>query len=140
MNWTHQAEPADVAASRASAGTAAVGRRRERMLERVKHLVVGTIAGVALFSAAGTGASAERLKIGLIKIGTGGPMFVAQEKGSFAAEGLAAEFVFFDSAPPIAVATVSGDVDVGLAGLTAGFYSLAGQGALRIIAAANREA
>jgi NitT/TauT family transport system substrate-binding protein len=110
------------------------------MLERVKHFVVGTIAGVALFSAAATGASAERLKIGLIKIGTGGPMFVAQEKGYFAAEGLAAEFVFFDSAPPIAVATVSGDVGVGLAGLTAGFYSLAGQGALRIIAAANREA
>jgi NitT/TauT family transport system substrate-binding protein len=110
------------------------------MLERVKYLVVGTIAGVALFSAAATGASAERLKIGLIKIGTGGPMFVAQEKGYFAAEGLAAEFVYFDSAPPIAVATVSGDVDVGLAGLTAGFYSLAGQGALRIIAAANREA
>src|SRR5579864_92757 len=106
-------------------------------------ILIGAISGVALFAAgalAPSSAAAETIKIGLIKIGTGGPMFVAQEKGYFSAEGLTADFVYFDSAPPIAVAAVSGDIDFGTAGLTAGFYSLAGQGALRIIAGASREA
>lgn len=112
------------------------------MVARFKHLI-GAASGVALAAVcafAANSAAAESIKIGLIKIGTGGPMFVAQEKGYFAAEGLTADFVYFDSAPPIAVAVVSADIDFGIAGLTAGFYSLAGQGALRIIAGANREA
>ncbi len=68
-----------------------------------------------------------------------GPIFVAQERGYFAAEGLAAEIVFIDAAQPIAVAAASGDIDFGVTGLSAAFYSLAGQGALRMIAAGNRE-
>jgi NitT/TauT family transport system substrate-binding protein len=39
----------------------------------------------------------------------------------------------------VAVATVAGDVDIGVTGLTAGFYNLAGKGALRIIGAQSRE-
>jgi NitT/TauT family transport system substrate-binding protein len=112
------------------------------MFARFRSLLCA-VSGAVLAAAtplAASGATAENIKIGLIKIGTGGPMFVALEKGYFAAEGLTADVVYFDSAPPIAVATVSGDVDFGIAGLTAGFYSLAGQGALRIVAGANREA
>lgn len=40
---------------------------------------------------------------------------------------------------PIAVAVVSGDIDIGTTGLSAGFYSLAGQGALKIIGAQGHE-
>lgn len=112
------------------------------MFARVKDLI-HVVSGVGLWVAMVVGpsaAAAETIKIGLIKIGTGGPLFVAQERGYFAAEGLAADFVYFDSAPPIAVAVVSGSVDFGTGGLTAGFYSLAGQGALRIIAGAISEA
>jgi NitT/TauT family transport system substrate-binding protein len=39
----------------------------------------------------------------------------------------------------VAVAAVSGDIDFGVTAATAGLYSLAGQGALKLIAAANRE-
>lgn len=42
-----------------------------------------------------------------------GPIFIALEKGYFAAEGLAAEFVPFDN--PIASAVVAGDIDFGAA-------------------------
>ena len=56
-----------------------------------------------------------------------------------AAAGVPAEFVVFDSSQPIAVATASGDVDFGYTGFTGGFYSLAGQGALRIVAGGVRE-
>src|SRR5665213_2590566 len=81
----------------------------------------------------------EAIKIGVVKTLAVGPIFVAQERGYFAREGLAAELVLVDSAEPIAVAAASGAIDFGVTGLSAGFYSLAGQGVLRIIAAGNRE-
>jgi NitT/TauT family transport system substrate-binding protein len=85
-------------------------------------------------------ARAESIKVGMLRTTSSGPMYIAIEKRLFAAEDLQVEIVFFDSPQPVAVATVSGDIDIGATGLTAGFYSLAGQGALRIIAAQGREA
>jgi NitT/TauT family transport system substrate-binding protein len=79
-------------------------------------------------------ASAEDIKIGTIKVAGAGPLYLAQERGYFAAEGLNPHFVFFESSVPIAVANVSGDIDVGVTPPGAGFFALAGQGALRIIA------
>jgi NitT/TauT family transport system substrate-binding protein len=85
-------------------------------------------------------ADAEAIKIGSTKIASGGPVFIAIENGYFAAEGLDAQIVFFAASLPVAVATVSGDIDVGSAGLTAALYQLGGQGQLRIIAANARDA
>ena len=48
--------------------------------------------------------------------------------------------VFFAASLPVAVATVSGDIDLGSAGLTAALYQLGGQGQVRIIAANARDA
>jgi NitT/TauT family transport system substrate-binding protein len=86
-----------------------------------------------------SGARAETIKVGLLKTVGSGPIFIAQEKGYFAAEGLEIEDVVFDSAEPIAVATVSGSIDIGATGLTAGFYTLAGQGALKMLASESFE-
>ncbi len=85
------------------------------------------------------GARAETIKVGLLKTVGSGPIFIAQEKGYFAAEGLEIEDVVFDSAEPIAVAVVSGSIDIGATGLTAGFYTLAGQGALKMLASESFE-
>ena len=85
-------------------------------------------------------ARAEHVKIGAIKTTSAGPLYLAIERGYFKAQGIDAELVFFDAAQPIAVAVVSGAIDIGATGLTAGFYNLAGQGALRIIGAQGREA
>jgi NitT/TauT family transport system substrate-binding protein len=84
-------------------------------------------------------ATAESVKIGAAKTASGGPAYIAIEKGYFAAEGLDVQITFFDSAAPIAVAVVSGDIDIGTTGLSAGFYNLAGQGALRIVGAQGHE-
>jgi NitT/TauT family transport system substrate-binding protein len=81
----------------------------------------------------------EKVAIGVLRLASSGPIFVAADKGYFAAEGLDAQLKFFDAAQPVAVATVSGDIDIGVTGLTGGFYNLAGKGALRIIAAQSRE-
>jgi NitT/TauT family transport system substrate-binding protein len=83
--------------------------------------------------------AAEPAKIGVVKTLAVGPIFVALDKGFFAAEGLDATLVYFDAAQPIAVAAASGDIDFGITGLSAAFYSLAGDGVLRMIAAGNRE-
>lgn len=85
-------------------------------------------------------AAAEAIKIGSLKtLSSGATIFIAQEKGYFKAEGLDAEIVFFDSAQPVAVAVASGDIDFGSTGLTGGFYSLAEQGVLKLIAGGTHE-
>ncbi|HXQ51099.1 MAG TPA: ABC transporter substrate-binding protein [Stellaceae bacterium] len=98
---------------------------------------------VALAFAAWMGAppaGAEAIKIGVVHNSAQGPIYLAVERGYFAAEGLEASIVGFDAAQPVAVAVVSGDIDFGNVAATGGFYSLAGQGALKIIGGNSREA
>lgn len=78
-------------------------------------------------------AAAESIKVGTIKSAGAGPLYIGQERGYFTAEGLTVDLVFFDASQPIAVANVSGDVDIGATPPTAAFYALASQGVLRII-------
>jgi len=84
-------------------------------------------------------AAAEPIKIGIVHNSAQAPFYLALDKGYFAAEGLEASLVPFDAAQPVAVAVVSGDVDFGAVAATGGFYSLAGQGALKIIGGETHE-
>jgi NitT/TauT family transport system substrate-binding protein len=97
-----------------------------------------SVAGMLLLAAAFP-ARAEAFKIGVVQTLAVGPVFVADERGYFRDEGLEANIVFFDAAQPIAIAAASGDIDFGMTGMSAAFYSLAGKGAMKIIAAGNRE-
>jgi NitT/TauT family transport system substrate-binding protein len=85
------------------------------------------------------GEASERLRVGVLKLASSGGVFIAADRGYFTSQGIEVELRFFDAAQPIAVAAVAGDVDLGVTGLTAGFYNLAGKGALRIIAGQSRE-
>ncbi len=85
------------------------------------------------------GTAADHVKIGVVRSLSGTPVYVAKAKGFFADEGLDAELVFFESAQPISVAVASGDADFGTTGLTAAFFNLASQGALRIIGSSTWE-
>src|SRR6185437_6608198 len=123
------------ARSRAPAGGMGPAGNGRAMIKSLRLLLIVLICGVALAA----GARAETIKVGLLKTVGAGPIFIAQEKGYLAAEGLTVEDVVFDSAEPIAVAVVSGAVDIGATGLTAGFYTLAGQGALKMIASGSFE-
>ncbi len=94
----------------------------------------GFIAAVFFsYVAAAPLARAEAIKVGTIKSAGAGPLFIAQERGYFTAEGLTVDLVYFDASQPIAVANVSGAVDIGATPPTAAFYALASQGVLRII-------
>jgi NitT/TauT family transport system substrate-binding protein len=99
-----------------------------------------TVATLAVALAALAGAArAEAIKIGIVHNSGQGPFYLAIDHGYFAAEGLEATLVPFDAAQPVAVAVVSRDVDFGAVAATGGFYSLAGQGALKIIAGETHE-
>jgi NitT/TauT family transport system substrate-binding protein len=95
---------------------------------------------LALVLFAGGPARAEPIKIGILKVGSSGPVFLADGEGYFAAEGLAPELVYFDSGQAVAVAVVAGAVDVGMTGLTGGLYNLAAKGEMRVLAGVHREA
>jgi NitT/TauT family transport system substrate-binding protein len=77
--------------------------------------------------------------IGVLRLSSSAPVFIAQEKGYFRDAGLNIELKFFDAAQPIAVATTSGDVDFGITAFTAGLYNLAGKGTLKVIGGMSRE-
>lgn len=82
---------------------------------------------------------AEPIKIGLLKSAGSTAVYLAQEKGYFAAEGLEAELMFFDAAEPIAVAAVANAIDIGSVGTSAGMFSLGAQGVLKLIGGQSRE-
>lgn len=84
--------------------------------------------------------ASDRVRIGLLKLSSAAPLFLAKERGYFQQEGIDADLKFFDAAVPVAVAVVSGDVDIGFTGFTAAFYNLAGKGGLKVIAGTAREA
>ena len=90
-------------------------------------------------SAAATSVAADKVSAGVVRSMGGSPNILAKEKGFFAAEGLDVDIKFFESAQPIAVAVASGDCDVGTTGLTAAFFNLASQGALKIVGSGTWE-
>ena len=92
--------------------------------------------------AAGTLAWAEeplKAKVGVLRLSSSAPVFIAQDKDYFREAGLDIELKFFDAAQPIAVATTSGDVDFGITAFTAGLYNLAGKSTLKVIGGMSRE-
>src|SRR5471030_214758 len=82
---------------------------------------------------------ALKAKVGVLRLSSSAPVFIAQDKGYFRDAGLDIELKFFDAAQPIAVATTSGDIDFGITAFTAGLYNLAGKGTLKVIGGMSRE-
>ncbi|MGQ0662439.1 MAG: ABC transporter substrate-binding protein [Pseudomonadota bacterium] len=84
--------------------------------------------------------AAQKLTVGALRLASSGAVFIALDKGYFRDHGLEVDIKTFTAAQQVPVAVVSGDTDLGVTGLTAGFYNLAGRGALKIVAAQSREA
>ena len=69
-------------------------------------------AGLLVWAASGIARADDLLKakIGVLRLSSSAPVFIAQDKGYFRDAGLDVELKFFDAAQPIAVATASGAV------------------------------
>jgi NitT/TauT family transport system substrate-binding protein len=98
-------------------------------------------AGLVAIMAMGAARAEDALKarIGVLRLSSSAPVFIAQDKGYFREAGLDVDLKFFDAAQPIAVATTSGDIDFGVTAFTAGLYNLAGKGVLKVIGGMSRE-
>ena len=97
------------------------------------------LAAVLSFGWPASGVAAEAVKLGTLKQAPYGIAAIAQQKGYFAAEGLDVDIVTFDSAEPVPVGVVSGDLAFGIVGTSAAMFSLAAQGALKLIGGNQRE-
>lgn len=98
--------------------------------------VFAALSGLALGADA---ADAEAIKIGIGPITASGAIFIAQDKGYFAAEDLVAETISLDAAQSVAQGVVVGDLDFGATAATAAAYNLAAKGGLKIIGGLGRE-
>jgi len=99
--------------------------------------------GIATFAATDSASAAaplQEIKVGVLKVGATGPVYVALDRGYFTAEGLKADLVYFGAGSAVAEAIVAGSVDVGVTGLTAGLYNMAAGGQVRVISGLHREA
>ena len=81
----------------------------------------------------------QKISVGLLRLSSSGAVFIAKEKGYFREQGLDADLKVFTAAQQVPVAVTSGDAEFGVTGLTAGFFNLAGRGALKIVGAQSRE-
>jgi len=103
---------------------------------------LGAGLGLLLAATAVLPASAQdkdKVTVGILRLASSGPVFIALGQGYFADAGLDVELKFFDAAQPIAVAAASGDIDVGVTAITAGMLNLAGKGVIKIVAGQSRE-
>jgi NitT/TauT family transport system substrate-binding protein len=98
------------------------------------------IAALAAFAFANGAGAAEHIKIGALKSTNVAATYVAIDKGFFAKEGLDPELVTTETAQTTAVAAAAGAIDFGTTSTSAGLFSLAGSGALRIISGFYDEA
>jgi NitT/TauT family transport system substrate-binding protein len=104
-----------------------------------KSIVIAIAIVLGLLGAARQGMAAETIKLGTAKLSATGPIYIAEAKGYFAAEGLNVEVNYLDVAQGISVAVTSGSIDIGDSAFSAAFFSLAGQGALKIIGGQARD-
>jgi NitT/TauT family transport system substrate-binding protein len=105
----------------------------------IRKCAIVLMASLGLGGPTSAASAADKAVICALRFVSSSPVFIAADKGYFAAEGLDATIKFFEAAAPIAVAVSSGDCDFGVTGLTGGLYNLAGKGGVVIIGAQSRE-
>src|SRR5215469_17859390 len=113
-------------------------RRSPSLGARAVAASLALLVGGALSVA--TPANAETIKVGTTKLSSTAPLYIAIDKGYFAAEGLDAQVVIFDAAQPINMGITSGALDFGVTAVNGAFYSLAAAGSQKIIAGTVRDA
>jgi NitT/TauT family transport system substrate-binding protein len=100
---------------------------------RVRRNVAWPLAAI-LFLAVPRAWANDAIKIGIAKNSVYAPFFVAESRGYFAAQGLDATLVVFDSTVLMGPAVAAGSIDFAGGNATAAIYNLGGQGVMRIIA------
>lgn len=90
-------------------------------------------------SAFATGAAAENITLGALRLTSHSPTYIALERGYFADEGLEVDLSFFESSAAMAVGVAGGDLDYGITSITGGLLNLAQKGVIKVIGGALAE-
>jgi NitT/TauT family transport system substrate-binding protein len=103
--------------------------------EFIRSVVILFCSGLQL-AAAG---DLEPARIGLTREASVAPVLIAVGAGYFKAEGLDPQVTFFPSDTSVSAAVASGKVDIGMAGLSAVFYSYSASHSLKIFASRSSD-
>lgn len=93
----------------------------------------------AVLSFASAAVHADKVTVSLTKSVASAPIFIAQDLGYFAEEGLEVELKYFAGGPHVAIAVASGDADMGITALSAALFNMADRGVLKLIAGGGYE-
>ena len=106
---------------------------------RVAMVAMGLAMGLALAPPPAGAAGLTPIRVGVLKLSSSAPVFIAYARGYFKAHGLDVTFSFFGAAQPVAVAAAAGDIDFGVTAFTAGLFNVAGNGSVTVVAGQSRE-
>lgn len=114
------------------------------MMKKLLLLLTALCLALAITGCGGSGkqqpAEKTPVKLGMLRLTSSAPLFIAMDKGYFAEQNIEIQPEWFDAAHPIAVATASSKVDVGATGITASLFNMAAGGQqLAIVADKGRE-
>ena len=113
----------------------AAARRLRRRIPRLAAAVVLLAAALLATDAR----AADSIGVAVNRLSAGAPLYIAKEKGFFAEQGLDVILTHLTSSQAIGLAVASGDVPFGMTAVTAGIYTMAGKGALKMIAGGYEE-
>lgn len=99
-------------------------------------LILAAVLCMASMSAA---RAADKVIAAVNRLSAGAPLYIAIEKGFFAEEGLDVTLLHLTSSQAIGLAVVAGDAQFGMTAITAGIYTMAGKGGLKMIAGGYEE-
>jgi NitT/TauT family transport system substrate-binding protein len=93
------------------------------------------LVAIALLSVAAAGQELKTVKIGVVNLSTDIAFYLAEKRGYLKAEGLKADFAYFDSGAKMILPLGTGDLDAGGGAASAGLYNAVERGiALRVVA------
>ena len=96
---------------------------------------LAVLAAAGLMSVAAPAQELKPVKIGVVNLSTDVAFYIAEKRGYFKAEGLKADFAYFDSGAKMIVPLGTGALDTGGGATSAGFYNAVDRGIeLRIVA------
>jgi len=104
-----------------------------------RQALAGLGAAGAMLSFGVPARAATKVNLGVIRLASQAPSFIAFERGYYKDEGLDVDLKYFEAAQPLAVAIASGDADYGVTAMSGGLISLAGKGAVKVIGGALTE-
>lgn len=104
-----------------------------------RQTLIGLGAAGTMLSFGMPSRAAAKVNLGVMRLASHAPSFIAYERGYYKDEGLDVDLKFFEAAQPMAVAIASGDADYGVTAMSGGLISLAEKNAIKVIGGALTE-